>query len=202
MRKLQMNQFCTNCGARLNGEAFCPKCQRPTGVKEDATSPSRNSMSPGPNPKPKWPKWLTKTVLVVYCSLVGLLILSAIVLGVREHIAFNRRRAQLEEIARAERMDAGENLARAKEGDPLHQYVFGEKKSKNATTTHEMDVAAQYLLAAHRGASASGNPKLPKRVYRALVMWQCKVRERRLKPSYWQQVEDAMLEKRNAAEEE
>lgn len=25
-----MNQYCQNCGTRLNGEAYCPKCQRPT----------------------------------------------------------------------------------------------------------------------------------------------------------------------------
>lgn len=38
-----MNQYCSNCGTRLNGEAFCPKCQ--TRVSADADS-SESPQSP------------------------------------------------------------------------------------------------------------------------------------------------------------
>lgn len=194
-----MSQYCNNCGTRLNEEAFCPKCQRPNGAKGNAPLSDPSPPPPASRPKPKWPKW--KKIVVAVCgSVFGLMVLAVVILGVREHIATKRSLAQWDEIAQAGRMDASENLARAKEGDPFHQFAFGDKKSKNATTAHEMDVAAQYLLAAYKGAPATGNPKLRKEVYGALVMWKCRAMERNLKPSCWQLVEDTLEKKRNAEE--
>lgn len=192
-----MNQYCNNCGTRLNGEAFCPKCQKP--VAQAASDNPAQQTPHDPRPKPKWSKW-QKICATIGCSLFGLLVLVGILLYIREERQRRHELEQWEEIARAERMDASENLARAKEGDPFHQYAFGNKKSKNATTAHEMDVAAQYLLAAYKGAPATGNPKLRKEVYGALVMWKCRAMERNLKPSCWQLVEDTLEKKRNAEE--
>lgn len=43
-----MNQYCNNCGTRLNGEAFCPKCQKPVAQ----ATPDNNPMPP-PSPHPQ-----------------------------------------------------------------------------------------------------------------------------------------------------
>ncbi|MBQ6245417.1 MAG: DUF805 domain-containing protein [Kiritimatiellae bacterium] len=43
-----MNQYCSNCGTRLNGEAFCPRCQRPVAQ----ATPDNNHAPTPPTPSP------------------------------------------------------------------------------------------------------------------------------------------------------
>lgn len=47
-----MNQYCNNCGTRLNGEAFCPKCQKPV-AQAASDNPAPQPPAPQPNPKMK-----------------------------------------------------------------------------------------------------------------------------------------------------
>ena len=59
-----MATYCQTCGTRLNGEAYCPKCQRPTsgkGAKPQVSTPKIPSRDPQrrdrqrPEPQPPTP---------------------------------------------------------------------------------------------------------------------------------------------------
>lgn len=57
-----MNQYCSNCGTRLNGEAFCPRCQRPVAQ----ATPDNNHAPTPPTPHPGEKGGMGKAIRVCF----------------------------------------------------------------------------------------------------------------------------------------
>ncbi len=68
-------QYCQNCGTKLNGEAYCPRCQKATGEKGEPNKNENASMAPR-NPSPRKFEltrgWLLAPIVLV-CFVAGML---------------------------------------------------------------------------------------------------------------------------------